>query len=323
MKSIFHSIDQALFECVLLPVSKKGVIYFADSMSYFENAFSVDDAILNLKECGFDGIQKFQLSCVFSTMHGGSGENGAFQGFFELLEIPYVGPSVLGSAVAMDKEIAKRLLAQSGLNVVDSACLRFPEINQEALASQGFPCFVKAASLGSSVGVYKCYNLEQAEEAARKIYELDRKILIEKAVKAREIEVAVLGFQKLQASIAGEIIPHHEFYSYEAKYVDEQGASLELPAKNVDHQELQKLAMKACQVLEIDSMARVDFFIDQENKIYINEINTLPGFTSISMYPKLFEISGISYSDLIKKLILDAIDRFQKNAQLKKPYVII
>lgn len=318
MKSIAQAIDKNLFEILLFPVCKKGDIYFASCMSVFGEATSVDDVINHLEYSGIDRIKQEKIICAFSTMHGSSGENGAFQGLFEILDIPSVGPGILGSSVAMDKEITKRLLDHAKIPVVPFETLRSGIIDENKLSTFGFPCFIKAASLGSSVGVYKCHTLDEAKKAAREVFELDNKLLIEMAISGREIEVAVMGLDHLQASVAGEIIPHHEFYSYEAKYLDDNGASLELPARCVDHKYFQDLACKVCEVLEVNNMARVDFFLKEDGTVYVNEINTLPGFTSISMYPKLFEISGVSYSMLITTLINQAITRFEKNTRLQK-----
>jgi D-alanine-D-alanine ligase len=318
MKSIVNALEKNKFDPVLFPVSKSGKIYTCSDMQLFENAQSVDDVLDQLSFVGIDGILSFNLSCVFSTMHGGHGENGAYQGLFEILEIPYVGPGVLGSAVAMDKDVAKRLLENANIPVVPFTTFRKSDFELEKLPDLGYPCFVKAASLGSSVGVYKCKNKEEVLEAVRSVFELDSKVIIEKAMQAREIEVAVLGSDSMKASLAGEVIPHHDFYSYEAKYLDANGASLDYPAKGINHDVFKDQAIKACKILEIQGMARVDFFVEASGAFFINEINTLPGFTNISMYPKLFETSGISYQELISELIEDAILRFAKNSSLQK-----
>jgi D-alanine-D-alanine ligase len=318
MKGVFQALDNEKFEPVLFPVSKEGKIYSASSMSLFDEALSVDDCLDELTFFGIDALSEADLSAVFSTMHGGNGENGAFQGLFNILSIAYVGPGILGSAIAMDKDVTKRLLHYENISIVPYRTMKSSQMDVDILQSQGFPCFIKAASLGSSVGVYKCHDLEQAIKAAEEIFKLDDKLLVEKAVKGREIEVAILGTDPVEASMAGEVIPHHEFYSYQAKYLDDNGASFEAPAQNIDHDKLKQLAIKAVSALEIQGMARVDFFVTEDNSYYLNEINTLPGFTSISMYPKLFEVSGKSYSLLISSLIYEAISRFEKNSQLQK-----
>lgn len=318
IKSVYQSIDKKKFEPLLFPISKEGVFYQASNIDVFHEKISVDEVLDQLIPIGIDEISKAGLTCAFSTLHGGCGENGSFSGLFEILKIPYVGPSVLGSAIAMDKDVTKRLLQHAGIGVVPFVSMKQTTFDEKKLSAMGFPCFIKAANLGSSVGVFKCHNLEDALKAAGEVFELDTKLLIEKAIEGREIEVAVCGVNQLQASLAGEVIPHHEFYSYEAKYLDENGASLAYPAENVDHLLLQNIAIKACSVLEIDSMARVDFFITKEGQYFINEINTLPGFTSISMYPKLFEVSGLKYQELITTLIENAMERFEKNSRLQK-----
>lgn len=318
MKSVYNALDKKKFEPVLFAISKEGLFFTTSNMTIFEEKNSIDEVIEFLQPCNISDISNFNLDCAFSTLHGACGENGSFSGLFEILKIPYVGPSVLGAAIAMDKDVTKRLLEHGGLEVVPFKTMKSTKFDEESLKSMGFPCFIKAASLGSSVGVYKCVNIEEAVKAAKEVFELDSKLLIEKAVKGREIEVAVCGTEALIASLAGEVIPHHDFYSYQAKYLDENGASLAYPADNIDHELLKKLAIKACELLEIDSMARVDFFVTEDGHIFVNEINTLPGFTNISMYPKLFEVSGVPYSQLISNLIYDAKNRFEKNSRLQK-----
>jgi D-alanine-D-alanine ligase len=318
IKAVYKALDDKKFEPLLFPVSKEGTIYSASSLDIFNEALSVDECLAKLTFFGIDALSEAGLDAVFSTMHGGFGENGAFQGLFDILGVAYVGPGVLGSAIAMDKDITKRLLSHANISVVPYSIMKSFQKDFSILQSQDFPCFIKAASLGSSVGVYKCHNLEEAIIAAQEVFKLDHKLLVEKAIKGREIEVAILGSDNIEASLAGEVIPHHEFYSYEAKYLDENGASFEAPAKNIDHDVLKQIALKAARVCEIQGMARVDFFVTEDNTYYINEINTLPGFTNISMYPKLFEISGKSYSELISILIYDAIERCNKNSQLQK-----
>ena len=286
MKSVYQALDKTKFEAVLFAVTKEGHIYKPSSMAVFEDKLTVDEALNDMELVGIDSISYSNISCAFSTLHGGCGENGSFSGLFEILKIPYVGPSVLGSAIAMDKDVTKRLLEHAGIDVVPFETMKSSEFDLNKLQSLGFPCFIKAANLGSSVGVFKCHSLDEAIKAAKEVFELDTKLLIEKAVKGREIEVAVCGTRHLQASLAGEVIPHHEFYSYQAKYLDENGASLAYPALDVDHDLLKKIAIKACSVLEIDSMARVDFFMTGDGKLFINEINT---YLSLSFNILLFQ----------------------------------
>ena len=227
---------------------------------------------------------------------------------------PFVGCRVLGSAIGMDKEATKRLLREVGIPVAkfitiygSPTSIDWKKIKKEL----GMPVFVKPANSGSSVGISKAKNEKQFREAVKLAFVHDNKILIEEYIKDREIECAVLGNESPIASTLGEVIPKHEFYSYEAKYIDPNGAVLEIPAKIPKKlaDKIQKLAIKTFKALYCEGMARVDFFLKENGEILVNEINTIPGFTKISMYPKLWEASGIRYSDLIDKLIELAIEK--------------
>ncbi|MBI4099877.1 D-alanine--D-alanine ligase, partial [Candidatus Microgenomates bacterium] len=220
---------------------------------------------------------------------------------------------VLGSAIGMDKDVQKRLLRDAHLNVA-----RFTTNQSNPF---GYPVFVKPANTGSSVGISKAHNPKELAQAIKIAKQYDIKILVEEAITGREIEVSVLGNENPIASIPGEVLTnkHHQFYSYEAKYLDENGATLVIPAKLSKSQvsKIQKTAITAYKALCCEGMARVDMFLTQKNKIYINEINTIPGFTSISMYPKLWEASGLSQTELIDKLITLALNRFAKEQKLQ------
>ncbi len=263
------------------------------------------------------------IDVVFPVLHGTFGEDGTVQGLLKLANVPFVGAGVLGSSVGMDKDVMKRLLRDAGIPIgkfltfdrVSIETANFAEIEKQL----GLPVFVKPANLGSSVGIHKAHTQAELEEAVKDACNYDTKILIEEFIDGREIECSVLGNEDPIASVPGEIIPQHEFYSYEAKYIDEQGALLEIPAKLPKDlvQQIQQLAIQAFQVLCCEGMARVDIFLTKDNKVLLNEINTIPGFTKISMYPKLWEVSGIPYSDLIDKLIQLAIERFEREQKLK------
>jgi D-alanine-D-alanine ligase len=267
-------------------------------------------------------------------MHGPLCEDGTIQGLLELADLPYVGCGVLASALAMDKEMAKRVARDAGIPIVPYVSLRhevwkkekarFAESIQEQL---GYPIFVKPANLGSSVGVQKVKEPGGLNAALEDAFKYDRKVLAEAAVNAREIEVSVL--ENLEAgaeplvSVPGEIVAAHEFYSYEAKYLDENGAALIIPAK-LDPEKAkraQDLGRKIFTALECEGMARVDLFLERTSgEFFFNELNTIPGFTSISMYPKLWEASGIGYRDLLSKLIDLAISRHEKNKTLVREF---
>ncbi|PKN75063.1 MAG: D-alanine--D-alanine ligase A [Deltaproteobacteria bacterium HGW-Deltaproteobacteria-10] len=267
------------------------------------------------------------VDVVIPVLHGTFGEDGTLQGLLELAMVPYVGADVIGSAVGMDKDVAKRLLNEAGIPVVPSVTVSKQQwqdntkiISKIALAKLGLPVFVKPVCAGSSVGVKKVKKKELLAKAMNFAFQFDTRVMIEKAVDCREIECAVLGNETPAASVLGEIIPHHEFYSYEAKYLDPEGAALKIPAqvKASLADKIRETALEGYMALGCSSMARVDFFLDKKtNKFYLNEINTLPGFTSISMYPKLWEATGLKYTELLDKLIALALDRHKKRLEIK------
>jgi D-alanine-D-alanine ligase len=267
------------------------------------------------------------VDIVFPVLHGTFGEDGTLQGMLELAMVPYVGADVTGSAVGMDKDIAKRLLHEAGIPVTPSITVNkrqwqdnSKQIMQRALDMLGVPVFVKPVCTGSSVGVKKVKEKGDLSAAVDFAFQFDTRIMIEKGIDCREIECAVLGNENPAASILGEVIPSHEFYSYEAKYIDPQGAVLKMPAEMESSLAdlIRKAAVRGYIALGCSSMARVDFFLDKKtNEFYLNEINTLPGFTSISMYPKLWEATSLKYTDLIDKLIQLAIDRHKQKLAIK------
>jgi D-alanine-D-alanine ligase len=275
------------------------------------------------------GLVKANVDVVVPVLHGTFGEDGTIQGLLDMANIPYVGAGVLGSAVGMDKDVMKRLLQQAGLPIVEFITLldKHWAGQRDSLTSKiesqcGYPCFVKPANLGSSVGISKVRNREELGSAIELAAQFDRKIVVEEGIDAREVECSVLGNDEPQASVPGEIIPSHEFYDYEAKYLDES-SQLIIPARLSEEQTktIQELAIKTFLVTECSGMARVDFFVERKTgRILVNEINTIPGFTSISMYPKLWEASGISYSELIDRLIQLAIERHQSRQSKKTSY---
>ena len=257
---------------------------------------------------------------VFPVLHGTFGEDGTVQGLLELGDVAYVGAGVLGSAIGMDKEVAKRLLRDAGIPVVDfavvaaSAFARDPAAALAAALALGYPLFVKPVNAGSSVGVSRVAGPSGLEPAVRAAFAFDRKVLLERAVDAREIECAVLGNDDPVASIPGEILVHHPdgFYSYDAKYVDPDGASWRIPADipPAAASRIQALAVATFRALELAGMARVDFFMERAGgALYVNEVNTIPGFTAISMYPKLWEASGLAQKALLSRLIDLALER--------------
>jgi D-alanine-D-alanine ligase len=263
------------------------------------------------------------VDVIFPVLHGTFGEDGTIQGLLELADIPYVGAGVLGSAAGMDKDIMKSLFRAAGLPIVKHVTILRSDWDADAKKTEkivdrslNYPVFVKPANLGSSVGISKALTKKELGPAIYEAAKFDRKIVIEQGVggakhKAREIECSVLGNDRPQASVPGEIVPIKEFYDYAAKYLDE-GSELIIPAKltKPETKKVQELAMRAFQAVDCAGLARVDFLMDPKTrKLFVNEINTMPGFTAISMYPKLWAASGLSYSDLIDRLIQLGIER--------------
>ncbi len=261
------------------------------------------------------------VDIVFPVLHGPFGEDGTVQGALELLDLPYVGAGVWGSAVGMDKIHSKRLLAGSGLPVLPHLAVATTQWQEGAegmlaLAERklDYPMFVKPANMGSSVGINKSKNRQQLAEHVQIAFQYDGFIVIEQGIEAREIEVAVLGNLEARASVAGEIIPSREFYSYESKYVDTTTQLLiPAPVSEMEMEEVRDLALKAYKALQLEGMARVDFLMDRKNgRFWISEPNTIPGFTQISMYPKLWEASGLPYQKLLDELIELGLERYRR-----------
>src|SRR6202795_3016690 len=332
--SVIRGLDPDKYEAVPIGISKEGhwlVGTGAQKMlpevlkggqRVMMNADPTDAALVRLDGSG--GGQR--LDFVFPVIHGTFGEDGTIQGLLDLAGLPFVGSGVLGSAIGMDKDVAKRLLQVAKIPVVPWITVQRHEWGANAEAIQNviedafsYPVFVKPATLGSSVGMTKVHGREELAPAITLAAEFAMKILVEKSVTAREIEVSVLGNHEPKASIPGEIVPHREFYDYAAKYLEE-GTQLLIPAelKSAQVKKIQKLAVQAFRALELSGMARVDFFLEKEGgKIFLNEVNTIPGFTSISMYPKLWEASGIPFRELIDKLIELALEQHREKARTK------
>jgi D-alanine-D-alanine ligase len=287
---------------------------------------SADPTVAALVALNATDSRSVQLDVVFPVLHGTYGEDGTVQGLLDLAGVPYVGSGVLGSAVGMDKDMQKRLFLQAKLPVGDFVAVLRAEWEKSrgkvlrALRKKfRFPIFVKPATLGSSVGMTKAHDPKELAEAMDLAAEFAQKILVERAIRGREIEVAVLGNEDPRASVPGEIVPHREFYDYAAKYL-EQGTRLLIPAKLTRAQvkRFQEYAVRAFRALECLGMARVDFFLEQRTgRILLNEVNTIPGFTSISMYPKMWEASGVSYRELLDRLIELALTQHREKQRTK------
>ena len=263
------------------------------------------------------------IDVVFPVLHGPFGEDGTVQGLLRLANVAFVGPDVLGSAVAMDKDVAKRLLHHAGIPVVDGLVLSKGDASgfEAVRDTLGLPVFVKPANLGSSVGVSKADNQADFDNAVKKAFHYDDKILIEKDASGREIECAVLGLEAPTPSLPGEIVPAdaHGFYSYDAKYIDGDGARLLVPANLSDAEikQVQELSVSVCRILCCEGMARVDFFLTATGDLFVNEVNTIPGFTAISMYPKLWEATGKPPAVLVTSLVDHALGRFARQQMLE------
>ncbi|KAG1257484.1 hypothetical protein G6F57_012432 [Rhizopus arrhizus] len=338
-KNILDALDRERFEPVLVGIDKQGQWHLSQPDTFLLNAD--DPSRIALHRSGqslavLPGTEQAQLQLqpsdaasvlgqidvVLPIVHGPLGEDGALQGLLRMANLPFVGSPVLGSAVAMDKDVTKRLLRDAGLQVAPWLCIRRHQaaaVDVEAVIAQlGLPLFVKPANQGSSVGVSKVKEAAGFAEALELALRYDHKVLVESAVVGREIECAVLGNAQPQASVCGEVVVHDEFYAYDTKYINEGGADVVVPA-DIDaatQARIQHIALQAYQALECAGMARVDVFLTADGEIVINEVNTLPGFTRISMYPKLWGASGVDYTTLITRLIELALERHGADRQL-------
>jgi D-alanine-D-alanine ligase len=345
-RNVFLALDRERFEPMLVGIDKQGHWRIEPEQTLIDA--KGDPRLLKLNAAGrelavpvhpqsldvvpSDGAQAGAIlgsdDVVFPVLHGTYGEDGTVQGLLELADVAYVGPGHLGSAIGMDKEVAKRLLAQAGIPVVPWRLVTAAAMKREpsrclSLASElGFPCFVKPANAGSSVGVSKVKGAAELEAALRAALAFDTKVLVEAAIDGREIECAVLGNDEPVASLPAELVVHHKdgFYSYDAKYVDADGMDAkipaDLPAETIAR--VQALAVETFRTLELAGMSRVDFFFERgSGACYVNEVNTIPGFTAISMYPKMWEASGVPIKELVSRLIDLAIERRAARRALK------
>jgi len=327
-ESVLRSLDPSKYEAVPIGITHEGKWLSArTSQALLEPREAIETTLARGKPAPIpaEPTDGANIDVVFPVLHGTYGEDGTIQGLLELANVAYVGGGVLGSAVGMDKDVMKRLLREAGLPVGEFWTLKKAEIEtfvEKRFEDLPYPAFVKPANLGSSVGISKVHGPEELRRALETAAEFDRKVIVEKGIDAREIEVAVLGNDHPEASIPGEIIPSGEFYDYEAKYVSEDSRLL-IPAPLSPEQvlEAQRLAIETFKTLEASGLGRVDLFLERgTGKFYVNEINTMPGFTSISMYPKLWEASGVAYSELIDRLIALALERHQEKNKLRTRY---
>ena len=334
-RSILQHLDPNRYEVVPIGISREGRwITSGDAALLLEQGLEASDqeACLLPGDPSTKGLIRLgdgrlppgpvrPLDVIFPVVHGGYGEDGTLQGLLELADLPYVGAGVMASSVGMDKDLMKRVFRDAGLPVVLHRMLlrRGWEKDRERLLAElpgelGYPCFIKPANTGSSVGISKARDARQLSEGLDLAFRYDRKAVVETAIEAREIECAVLGNDDPMASVPGEIIPCHEFYDYAAKYLDE-GSELVIPARvpPAVAEEVRRIAVAAFRAIDCAGMARVDFFLERDtDRLYLNELNTIPGFTPISMYPKLWEASGVGYRELLDRLITLALERHRE-----------
>lgn len=336
-RNIVDAIDKEKFDVTLIGIDKNGIWHLNESTHFLLN--SENPSLISLHQSGrniafipgkneqqiieFQNKTLSQLDVIFPIVHGTLGEDGSLQGLLKMVNLPFVGSQVLSSAMCMDKDITKRLLRDAGLNIAPFIKLTKKERNtinfDMASAQLGCPLFVKPANQGSSVGVSKVTSRDEFEAALDTAFNYDNKILIEQGIDGREIECAVIGNDEPLASVCGEIELEDSFYSYDTKYINDKGATVTIPANIPDaiSEKIREISIKAYEVLECTGLARVDVFLTKNGEIFINEINTLPGFTNISMFPKLWEASGLNYSGLITRLIELAIEHHENSAQLQ------
>ena len=331
-RNIFNALDKSTYIVQVIGISKSGQWYHLPNTTLFEENLIIGQSnehrllcILPFAEkplCFADDIkQSLDVDVYFPIAHGVFGEDGTLQGVLEYLDRPYVGPGVLGSSLGMDKDITKIILQQNGIKVTPwMTYFKGDSIDFAKLELMGFPLFVKPANMGSGVGVEKANNIPELKKAIEIAFDYDIKILIEKGINGREVETAVLGNLKAEVSGVGEIVVSSGFYTYENKYVNNETKVI-IPAENFEQQSaylLKQTALKAYRCLQLEGMSRVDFFYVNDSEFYLNEVNTLPGFTNISMYPKLWEAEGLAYPDLLTRLVEFAEERFETRNVLRR-----
>ena len=339
-KNIYEAIDKNKYDVTLIGVDRNGKWYLNDAQVLLNNSdpalIKLNSSNINLSLIPGDDSQKIvnlknnhsleKIDVVFPVMHGPFGEDGTIQGLLKLTGIPFVGAGVLGSAVGMDKDVMKRLLKEADIPIAKFLSIKKHQENEwsfdKTFKLLGAPFFVKPANLGSSVGIHKIHDVSEYDKFVYDAFQFDTKLIFEESITGRELECSVLGNENPIASVPGEVKAQHEFYDYDAKYIDDKGALLQIPAdvSPTIVKRIQELAIDTFQTLECNGMARVDFFLKENGEILVNELNSIPGFTKISMYPKLWEASGISYTDLIDKLIELAIKKFDQESKLKTSY---
>jgi D-alanine-D-alanine ligase len=330
-RNIFEFLDKNKFEPVPIGIDKKGQWFLTDGVDKEMEKGKALAIQLNPNKPEFivvDGGQRFSVDIVFPVLHGTDGEDGSIQGMIKAMNLPLVGTGVLGSALSMNKIIAKRLLQEAGLPVSEFLTFRYEEkdkISFNAISKKlGLPFMVKAASLGSSVGVTKVSSKKDFQKAVDEAFKYDNEMLAEKFIVGREIECAILGNDPPEASYPGEIVisKKYEFYTFDAKYVDPDAVRIDVPAKlsKPVAERIRKVCVKAYQTLHCEDFSRIDLFLDKKGKIYINEINSIPGFTNSSMYPMMWKERGVNFTKLISRLLNLAQQRYNRSKRLEHDF---
>jgi D-alanine-D-alanine ligase len=330
-RNIFEYLNESLFEPIPIGISKTGQWFLTTGVSKdIERGKALglmlnpgNPALIELKKG-----EKIKADIIFPVLHGTDGEDGSIQGLIKAMDLPMVGTGVLGSSLSMNKIISKRLLREAGLPVTDFLAFRFDDkdkISFNVISKKlGVPFMVKSASLGSSVGVTKVKNRKDFKHAVEDAFKYDDELLAEEYVSGREIECAILGNDPPLASYPGEIVisKKYEFYTFDAKYVDSDAVRIDVPAKltRTIAEKIRKVSQKAYETLHCEDFARIDLFLDKKGKIYINEINTIPGFTNSSMYPMMWKERGISFSDLITRLLNLAQARYDRGKRIERDF---
>lgn len=334
-KAVMNAVDQSKFEVHPIFINEngswkkgpllEGKVEDVKALEYTSAEETVSPLSLSTQGSAPTSVAEYEAEVVFPLLHGPNGEDGTVQGMLELLGLPYVGNGVLASAAGMDKVTMKSLFAQAGLAQVQYVGFirRDWEQNLEELCTRienqlGYPCFVKPANLGSSVGINKCKTRDELKIAVEEALQYDRKIIVEEGVTAREIEIGVLGNDVPECSVVGEIVPKTEFYDYKSKYEDGDTALI-IPAEVSEdiYAQMKEIAIKAFKVLDCSGLARVDFFLKEDGTVLINEVNTMPGFTPVSMFPLLWKHTGLDYPSLIERLVKLAIERHHEKMKIR------
>jgi len=330
-RNIFEFLDRKLFDAVPIGISKKGRWFLTSDVSKNIEEGKPLGLMLDPENGGMflpSSNEKVKADIIFPVLHGTDGEDGSVQGMIKVLDIPMVGTGVLGSSISMNKIVSKQLLKQADIPVTKFMTFSFDQKEkisyQDVVNELGSPFMLKSASLGSSVGVSKVKNADDFRQALANSFSYDQEVLAEEFISGREIECAVLGNSPAEASYPGEIVisDKYEFYTFEAKYVDGEAVRIDVPAKlsNDVAEDIRRISLAAYRALHCEDFARVDLFLTKEGKVFVNEINTIPGFTNSSMYPMMWKERGIDFTSLITKLITLAFERHQHSQRIERDF---